>query len=255
MTRTLIDVARELCLGLPEVEEVPAHGMPDFRVGSRTFATLAINHHGDGHLALWLKSPPGTQEQLTEREPSAFFVPPYVGPRGWLGVDLDRGLDWQRIAELIRQAYAEAAPPRLRQALPPPSPVQAPTHAVDPEVIDPLAVPHAAALLERLRAFCADLPEVSERRQFGQPSWQAGKKTFCTVSRYQRRLEVHGWVGAEQQATLTFDERYRIPPYTGHNGWIALDVEDEMLWDAVTGLVMQSYRHFALKRMLRQLDG
>jgi hypothetical protein len=59
---------------------------------------------------------------------------------------------------------------------------------LDPEVIDPLCAAHALALLERLRPFCLSLPEVREVRQFGNPAWQAGKKTFCTVSRYERRL-------------------------------------------------------------------
>lgn len=94
-----------------------------------------------------------------------------------------------------------------------------------------------------------------ELQPFGQPAWQAGRRTFCTVSRYDRRPEIHGWVGADQQATYPFDDRYRIPPYTEHNGWIALDLEDEILWDAVTGLVLNSYRHLALERMLRALDG
>lgn len=255
MGRTLIDVVQELCLGLPEVEEVKAHGMPDYRVRGKTFATLAINHHGDGHVALWLKAAPGAQEQHTEREPAYFYVPPYVGPRGWLGVELDKGLDWKRIAELVREAYREAAPAVLAQAMPAATKVRPPTTALDPERIDPLAAPHAVALIARLREFCQTLPEVQEVRQFGQPAWQAGRKTFCTVSRYGQRLEVHGWVGAERQVTLTFDDRYRIPAYTGHNGWIALDLEHEVLWDAVTDLVLTSYRHFALKRMLRALDG
>ena len=255
MSRTLIDVLREICLGLPEVEEVPAHGMPDYRVNGKTFATLAINHHGDGHLAVWLRLPAGAQEHYTEREPRYFYVPPYVGPCGWLGVELDQGLAWDRIAELVRVAYEEVAPAALRSRMEKPVPVQPPTEDLDPEQIDPLVAPHAVALVERLRPFCLALPEVREVRQFGNPVWQAGKRTFCTVSRYERRLEVHGWVGKEQQATLTFDERYRVPAYTGHNGWIALNAEDGVMWEAVSTLVLGSYRHFALKRMLAALDG
>lgn len=251
--KTLSDVVRDICLGLPEVEEVMAHGSPDFRVAGKTFATHVINHHGDGHLALWLNAPAGAQEHLTSTEPEYFYVPPYVGPRGWLGVDLDRGLDWTRVAKLIRQAYLEVCPQRLAGKLPELGEVQAPTRPLDPEVIDPLVAPHAVALLARLRPFCLSLPEVREVRQFGNPAWQAGKKTFCTVSRYERRLEIQGWVGAEQQINLTFDDRYRIPPYTGHNGWIALVAEEGVIWEAVEQLVLVSYRHFALKRMLKQL--
>jgi predicted DNA-binding protein (MmcQ/YjbR family) len=60
-------------------------------------------------------------------------------------------------------------------------------------------------------------------------------------------------VGVDQQGLLTADSRYQIPPYMGHNGWIALDVSANCDWDEVAALIMQSYRHFALKRMLLQL--
>lgn len=248
------DVVREICLDLPEVEEVMAHGSPDYRVAGKTFATHVINHHGDGHVALWLNVPAGAQEHYTAMDPERFYVPPYVGPRGWLGVDLDRGLGWTRVAELIREAYGKVAPARLAAEVPELREVKPPTRQLQPEEIDPLVAPHAVALLDRLRPFCLGLPEVQEVRQFGNPAWQAGKKTFCTVSRYDRRLEIHAWVGAEQQVGLTFDERYRIPAYTGRNGWIALNAEDGVIWEAVEHLVLGSYRHFALKRMRKQLD-
>jgi hypothetical protein len=97
-------------LWFPETEEVISHGSPDFRVRGKTFATYVVNHHGDGRLALWLAAPPGAQQHYTESEPKHFFVPPYVGPRGWLGVHLNKGLDWKRIAERVREAYVAAAP-------------------------------------------------------------------------------------------------------------------------------------------------
>ncbi|TVS12765.1 MAG: MmcQ/YjbR family DNA-binding protein [Gammaproteobacteria bacterium] len=84
MSRTLIDVLREICLGLPEVEEAPAHRMPEYRVNGKTFATLAINHHGDGHEAVWLKLPAGGQEHYTEREPRTSKCRPMsVRAAGW----------------------------------------------------------------------------------------------------------------------------------------------------------------------------
>jgi predicted DNA-binding protein (MmcQ/YjbR family) len=61
--------------------------------------------------------------------------------------------------------------------------------------------------------------------------------------------------GAEQQRFLVADKRYRIPPYVGHNGWIDLDIEAMLNRNEVEGLIENSYRHFALKRMLKQLDG
>ena len=62
------------------------------------------------------------------------------------------------------------------------------------------------------------------------------------------------WVGVEIQPALTADPRFRAPAYTGHNGWILLDVEERVDWDQVDDLLIASYRHFALKRMLKALD-
>ena len=144
MTKSIPTVVRELCLFFPQAEETNSHGSPDFRVEGKSFARFCINHHGDGRVALWLHSPPGTQRLYTELNAGAYFVPPYVGPRGWLGV--------------------------------------------------------------------------------------------------------------EQQALLTSDRRYSIPKYVGHNGWIDLDVAQHVNWAEIDHLLETSYRHFALKRMLRALD-
>ncbi len=254
MGNNIGDAVREMCLGLPEAQEVLSHGSPDFRVGKRSFATYAVNHHGDGRIALWLNVPPGAQQLYVDAEPDNFFVPPYVGPRGWLGVELGKGLDWGRINVLVREAYAHVAPPALAARMGPAADVEPPTEGLDPEEFDPLSAPRAREIVDRLRSFCLALPEVTEVAQFGNPAWRAGKKTFCTASRYRRRLELHFWVGAEAQTRLTLDPRFRVPAYLGHNGWISLDAEDGVMWDEVEALALDSYRHFALKRMVRQLQ-
>ena len=92
--RTISDVVREIMASLPEVEEFVSHGSPTFRVRGKIFATYTINHHGDGRVALNLVAPPGAQAAFVKMRPKAYFVPPYVGPRGWLGVELDKGLGW-----------------------------------------------------------------------------------------------------------------------------------------------------------------
>src|SRR5581483_496059 len=97
---------RRLCLAFPEAEEFVSHGMPNYRVrGGRVFATYAVNHHGDGRIALWLNTPEGMQDAYVRAESKHFFVPQYVGPRGWLGVRLDTGLAWKRIVQVVRAAY------------------------------------------------------------------------------------------------------------------------------------------------------
>jgi predicted DNA-binding protein (MmcQ/YjbR family) len=246
---------RELCLWFPESEEVPSRGSPDFRVAGRTFATYVVNHHGDGRIALWLQAPPGAQERYSEAESEHYFVPPYVGPRGWLGVHLDRGLDWRTIAARVREAYLKVAPQKLGDSLGPTIAIDPPTTTMRREDFDPLLGERPQKILATLREVCLVLPESSESTQFGHPVWQAGKKTFCRVHHHRDRLGLQFRVGAEMQTMLTFEaDRYQIPPYIGHNGWINLDVEDDVDWDEVRELVMISYRHFALKRMLNALN-
>ena len=71
------------------------------------------DHHGDGRLALWCAAPPGMQRGLVKADPTHYFVPPYVGYRGWVGVHLDKGLDWDAIARAIEEAYVTVAPKKL----------------------------------------------------------------------------------------------------------------------------------------------
>src|SRR5882672_8306948 len=104
LARDLHQAVRDVCLWLPEAEEFVSHGAPNFRVRGKTFATYTVNHHGDGRVALWLNAVTGSQELHVRAEPKHFFVPPYVGPRGWLGVVLDRGIAWKRVAALVREA-------------------------------------------------------------------------------------------------------------------------------------------------------
>ena len=134
---------REVCLTLPETTEVISHGAPDFRVVGKTFATYMINHHGDGHLALWLRMPAGSQEYYIQNDPQYFYLPPYVGPKGWLGVDLDKGLSWLTIAELVQTAYVEVAPKSLTTDLAQPIQIDPPTETIDPEEFDPFVAAKA----------------------------------------------------------------------------------------------------------------
>ena len=75
------------------------------------------DHHGDGRLAIWCAAPPGAQEQLVEQEPARFFRPPYVGHRGWLGVELSVDPDWSEVAAICADAYRQVAPKTLVAAL------------------------------------------------------------------------------------------------------------------------------------------
>ena len=246
---------REICLSFPHTEEIISHGSPNFRViDGKIFATFSVNHHGDGHLALLLKLPPGAQSMLVDGEPEYFYVPAYVGPSGWVGVDLDKGLDWARVADLTRQAYVQVAPKSLTSELGPPIEIEPPTETIDPVEFNPFVADYAQARLEDIRRICLAYPEAAEDSQFGDPSFKAGKKTFVRLYFRNKKMQISTWVGEEGQATLTFDKRYRIPAYMGHNGWIELEIEKAPLKGEIESLVEASYRHFALKRMLKALD-
>jgi len=86
-----LERARRICLSLPEATEQEAWGEPTFRVRKKIFAMFAsgTNHHGAGRDGLWVKAPLGVQEHLVNTEPAVYFVPPYVGVKGWIGIDLD----------------------------------------------------------------------------------------------------------------------------------------------------------------------
>jgi len=253
MARDISKVVREVCLSFPESEEVLSHGSPNFRVRGKTFATYVINHHGDGRIALWLNLPAGAQQLYTQAEPDYFFVPPYVGPRGWLGVHLNKGVSWKQIAKLVREAYEKVAPDALSAAIGKTIVVEPPTAKLAATDIDPLQSRRAQAVLKAMRKICLGLPEVSEALQFGMPVWRAGKKTFACIYPDKQKLQLSFWVGVDRQGLLTRAGRFSIPAYMGHNGWIALDVADECDWDEVYELARNSYRHFALKRMLAAL--
>ncbi|HWM84576.1 MAG TPA: MmcQ/YjbR family DNA-binding protein [Kofleriaceae bacterium] len=106
-----LERVRKLCLSFPEASERPSHGAPCFFIRrTRSFVMFVDNHHGDGRLALWCAAPAGAQAMLVEANPDVYFVPPYVGPSGWIGVRLDRRASWKEVAAVIEQAFRARAP-------------------------------------------------------------------------------------------------------------------------------------------------
>ena len=84
---------RRICLALPQTIEKLSHGEPTFFVAKRVYAMFDNNHHNLGHVAVWVPAAPGTQVTLIRTEPKKFFRPPYVGVKGWVGVDLEQVSD------------------------------------------------------------------------------------------------------------------------------------------------------------------
>jgi hypothetical protein len=111
----------EICEDLPEVVRRRGGDLDQhdgYLVRKKTFAYFTDNEHGDGRLALHVKAPPGEQGALVEADPDRFFVPKYIGPRGWVGLRLDREpLDWDEVTDLVTEAYRMTAPKRLAAEL------------------------------------------------------------------------------------------------------------------------------------------
>ena len=109
---------RDICLALPEVSERLSHGSPAWFVREKkTVAMFVDDHHGDGILGIWCPAYPGVQEEMIALEPDRFFRPPYVGPSGWLGVRLDRDVDWDEVRGILTDSYRKVAPKTLVKQL------------------------------------------------------------------------------------------------------------------------------------------
>ena len=107
-----VERLRGIATALPEVTEKLSHGEVSFFC-RKQFVMLDDHHHGADHLAFWCAAPPGAQEELIGSDPATYFLPPYVGHRGWVGVRIDRDPDWDEVAEVVRDAYRTVAPRAL----------------------------------------------------------------------------------------------------------------------------------------------
>jgi predicted DNA-binding protein (MmcQ/YjbR family) len=257
--RTIPQAVRELCLAFPGVEEFESHGSPNFRArdGARkgkVFAIFALNHHGDGHVALWLNTPALEQSRLISSAPKHLFKPQYVGPSGWIGVELNRGFGWKRAAELIYMAYVNSSPPKLVARISGPPDIAAPTVKMQPAEIDRLKSPKALKIIALMRRICLVLPETDEGSSFGSPVWRVGKKSFAMLYDYGKGLTAQFWVGIDRQGPLEMDPRFTIPPYMGHGGWMAFNLAHGVIENELRGYLVESYRHFATRRALAKLE-
>jgi len=111
-----VERVRRICLALPEAWEKLSHGEPTFFVGKRVFAMCSINHHNDGHVAVTVPAAIGVQAALIEANPKKFYRPPYVGPAGWIGIELPRVKD-KELAMHIREAWLLIAPEKWHSLL------------------------------------------------------------------------------------------------------------------------------------------
>ena len=112
MRNKQLERVRRICSALPETTERLSHGEPTFFVKGKVFVMFADNHHNDGHIAVWIPVPSGFQTAFIEAEPETYFKPPYVGVRGWVGIELSRIND-KDLTFHIQTAWELIAPKRL----------------------------------------------------------------------------------------------------------------------------------------------
>jgi len=111
-----IERVRRICLALPETWERISHGEPTWFVKKKVFAMFSNNHHHDGHIAVTVPAAIGIQEMLVKKAPKKFYRPPYVGVRGWVGIELDQVSD-KELAVHLREAWLLIAPKKLHPLL------------------------------------------------------------------------------------------------------------------------------------------
>lgn len=116
MNEKHVERVRWICAALPETTEKISHGEPTFFVAKKVFAMFSNNHHNDGHVAVCVPVPIGVQEALIESSPEKFYKPPYVGVRGWVGIELGRVND-KELRFHLREAWRIIAPEKLHALL------------------------------------------------------------------------------------------------------------------------------------------
>ena len=110
----VLESLSRICLSLPEAERRDRNGHADFRVRGKVFAYFLDNHHGDGIVSVCCKSALGENVDRAAREPKRFYLPAYIGARGWFGLRLDgEGIDWSEVRNLVDLSYRLVAPKRL----------------------------------------------------------------------------------------------------------------------------------------------
>jgi len=239
---------RAICAGFPGAEEKLSHGTPSFHVRGRMFAMFVDDHHADGRIAAWCKAALDEQHARVADSPDRFFVPPYVGVKGWVGVRLDRpDTDWIDLAILLERGWADVAPKSVvRAGVQPqkPPPVRPTTDGA-----------RAKAALERITRVCLALPEAAFVREGRHATFRVGKKAFAYFldnHHGDAAIGVCVRVSRPKAETLARKEpkRFYLPAYIGSRGWLGVRVDAARVdWDDVADRVGESYRAVAPKRL------
>ena len=247
-----LERVRGVCMVFPGAEEKLSHGAPSFHVRGKMFLNFVDDHHGDGRLAVWCKATPEAQRRLVDGDPERFFVPPYVGVKGWVGVRLDHPhTDWIELAIIVEEGWTSIVPKTLARETgkprpPPPPPPRRVT--TDAKV--------ARAAIERLSAMCLALPEATCERSGSHATYRIGKKTFAYF------LDNHhgdGIIaasykvlprGAHTKLAKKEPKRFYLPAYIHARGWVGerLDLA-RVDWAGLRERIIASYASVAPKKL------
>ena len=116
--RERLEKLAKFCMALPGVSKEAMHGHVAFKVGKKTFAYYLNDHHGDGIVSVCCRVLAGDNERLIDGNPRKFYMPAYIGPRGWVALRMDRAtVDWSEVQELLRGSYEQVAPKKLVRLL------------------------------------------------------------------------------------------------------------------------------------------
>jgi hypothetical protein len=249
---------RTICLGFPAAEEKLSHGAPSYYVRGKMFLMFVDDHHGDGHVAVWCKSTMVEQRRLVASSPARFFVPPYVGVKGWVGVCIEpEHADWIELSMLVEEAWLSVAPPRIARGEEVPSAPRRPPPSrrvtTDANV--------ARKALERLSRICLALPEAEREHESRHATFRVRRKVFAYF------LDNHhgdGIVGVcvkgdkREHARLVEREpdRFFRAAYIGPRGYLGIRLDTgDVDWTLVAERTNASYRATAPKALVERVGG
>jgi len=231
---------RAVCFGFAGTEEKISHGAPSFHVRGKMFVTFADDHHGDGRMAAWCKADFERQRALVDEDPDRYFVPPYVGVKGWVGVRLNHPeMDWDALVFIVEEGWASVAPKSVQSQAPKPPPVMAARPKTDPAL--------SAKVYERLAALCEKLAGASTEREKWSATFRVKGKPFAYfLDNHHGDGIIGAWVrvpaGENAALAASQPDRYFVPPYLGPRGWVGVRLDlAKVDWKDVAVRIEASY--------------
>ncbi len=253
-TDEALDQVRDVCFAFAGAEEKMSHGAPSFHVKGKMFLMFADDHHGDGRVAVWCKASMEEQKRLVASDPMRYFVPPYVGVKGWVGVRVDGGrADYVDLAILVEAGWLSVAPPRYAR-----EPGAAPKIVRKPAPPLPTTDPKVArAALERLSALCLAQAEATRETEARHATFRVRKKVFAYfLDNHHRDGVISACVRVPMKeharAIAQDSKRFYSPAYIGPKGWLGIRLDAKKVdWKDVEERVAASWASAAPKSLAK----